>query len=139
MKVANVSDWMTDEELVRNGAPLELGDGRTLYVKRAGARNRAYFAARAEVDDDDERGLARVYARTIVCGWAGFKDATGATVPWSPEECAEVFEAAPEIFAAVVMFSAVRANFRAKEVEHESAQVKKSSGGAKAPARSLNG
>lgn len=138
MRVANVEDWRSDPELCKSGAPLDLGKGRTLYVRRFGQRNREFMVAAAGMDSKDEAAQMRLYARTLVAGWSGFNDKDGNAVPFSVEECFELFRAAPEIFDAVHAFSVARANFRVAQVEEDRAQVKTLSTGAKVQALTAN-
>lgn len=130
MKIANAKDWITDAALY-DGAPLDLGQGRTLYVKRYGQRNRAFIAAISALpagnsEEANEAPLREIYARTLIAGWSGFTDANGQAVPYSVEECVELLQAAPEIFDAVSIFAAQRANFRTREQQEERDEVKKS-------------
>jgi hypothetical protein len=135
MKFGNVGDWHTSVAKSANGVPLDLGEGRTLLVKRAGTRNRAFMAAVATIDVNDDAASRAVYARTVVAGWSGFNDEAGNPIPFSPEACIELFDYAPEIFDLMWLFAAQRANFRDAELAEEKAQVKKQSSGTKAQAR----
>lgn len=125
MKVANVTDWQTDADLLEAGAPLDIGEGRALIVKRAGIRNREFMAAVAGIDAKDEAAAMRVFAATVVVGWRGFRDADGNEVAYSAAECFEVFRACPELYDATFLFANRRANFRAEELEAEKVQLKK--------------
>jgi len=138
MKIANVNDWRTDPELITNGARCEIGDGRAFIVRRAGTRNRMYASAMVGIDTDDEHSVMQVIARTIVIGWEGFNDASGAPVPFDVEECVALFSECPELFDRVLLFAAHRANFRAREIEKDSQAVKARPGGARAQARTAS-
>jgi hypothetical protein len=135
MKFGNVNDWHTSLAKSANGVLLDLGEGRSLLVKRAGTRNREFMAAVAAIDVKDDAATREVYARTVVAGWSGFNDEAGNPIPFSAEACIELFKFAPEIFDLMWMFAAQRANFRDVELAEEKAQVKKQSGGTKAQAR----
>lgn len=125
----NLDDWHTDETLMREGAPLELGKGRTLLVRRSGTRNRDFMVAIAESDANDERATRAIYARYIVAGWRGLLDPAGEPVPFTPEACEKMFEYCPEVFDAVWLFATQRANFHTAKLEEDSDSVKASSGG----------
>lgn len=125
----NLDDWHTDESLTRDGAPLDLGGGRTLLVRRSGTRNRDFMVAVAESDATDERQQRDIYARHIVAGWSGINDAAGEPVPFTPEACVALFEYCPEVFDAVWLFATQRANYHAVKLAEDSDRVKALSGG----------
>lgn len=120
----NLDDWHTDEARTRDGAPLDLGNGRTLLVRRSGTRNRVFMAAVADMDPGDEPAQFALYARHIVAGWSGILDARGEPIPYTPEACVALFEYAPEMFDTVMMFAAQRGNFREKELAESRDAVK---------------
>jgi hypothetical protein len=136
MRIANVSDWRTDPQRSINGAPLDLGEGRTIYVRRAGTRNRDFMAAMVGIDTEDEAALRQIVARTLLASWSGFLDTEGAEVAFSAEECVALFEACPELFDRIWIFASQRANFQTQEVSADAAQLKKRPGGMKAQAHS---
>jgi hypothetical protein len=135
MKFGNLNDWHTDPEKCTQGVPLNLGEGRTLLVRRGGTRNRDFMAAVAGVDPADEVATQQVYARTVVAGWSGILDDKAEPIPFSPEACLELFHYAPEIFDAVWLFAAQRGNFRDGEIAADKSAVKTRSGGSRAQAR----
>jgi hypothetical protein len=123
-RFGNLRDWHTDEKLARDGARLDLGDGRALLVRRTGTGNRAFLAAAAELDSDDQTAQFETYARHVVSGWEGIVDAAGAPIPYTPEECVALFQYAPEIFDAVWVFATKRANYQVKESAEDADAVK---------------
>lgn len=141
MQFGNLDDWKTDPRAVTTGMPLDLGRGRTIYVRRAGTVSREFVAAcaarsAAGVDPDDPAEQMALYARSVVVNWSGIVDATGAEIPYSPETAVELFTAFPEIWALVWPFANSRANFVMQEMEEAKQQVKRRSGGVTAQANS---
>lgn len=135
MKFGNVTDWHTNVERAKTGVPLDLGNGRTLIVKRAGSRNREFMAAIAGIDTGDDAALYDVCARTLIVGWHGIEDENGSDIEFSTEACLELFRFAPEIADAAFMFAAARSNFRDEEMSADRSAVKKRSGGSIKSAR----
>lgn len=141
MQFGNLEDWKTDPRAGTTGMPLELGQGRRLFIRRAGTVSREFVAAcaarsAAGIDPDDPEEQMVLYARSVVVGWEGITDANDAAIPYSSEACIELFRAFPEIWALVWPFANSRANFRAQEMEAAKAQVKRPSGGVTAQANS---
>lgn len=109
MKLTNIEDLATDEKLSTDGAPLDLGSGRTIWVRRMGGHNREfqYIFARKLV----ERGAAlekmqpqdraamelEIFVEHIVSRWAGFETEEG-EAPCTPELVRELFEQCPDIY-----------------------------------------
>lgn len=129
MKIANVTDWRTDAEKIAHGVPLDLGAGRSIIVKRAGTRNRDFMADVVRVNTEAEPEVMACYARTVVVGWVGMKDADGADVPYTVDNCVDLFKDCPEIFDRVQGFASSRANYSAEEQQAASDAVKVTPGG----------
>ena len=106
MDFGNLDDWKTDPRACTTGMPLDLGRGRTLFVRRAGTVSREFVAAcaarsSAGIDPDDPDEQMVLYARSVVVGWEGITDAKDAPIPYTAEGCIELFRAYPEIWAQV--------------------------------------
>lgn len=138
MRIANLDDWRTDPMALSKGVPLDLGENRRLIVRRTGTRNREFMAAMVGIETSDETSVMQAYARTVVVGWEGFNDESGEPVPFSPEECVELFVACPELFDRVTIFAAQRGNYRAQQLDEAKAQVKRRPGGTNAQARTAS-
>lgn len=136
-KFGNMGDWFSDAKKCRNGVPCDIGEGRTILVKRAGTMNRAYLAAAIGVDMDDAAALAKLVAGTLVYGWEGVLDADGKPMPFSPDACESLFAQAPELCSVIFFFANARRHYRADELTEDKRAVKTRSGGSKAQAHSL--
>lgn len=141
MDFGNLDDWKTDPRAYTTGIPLDLGQQRALFLRRAGTVSREFVAAiaarqAAGVDPDDPDEQKVLYARSVVVGWSGIVDAAGEPIPYTPEACIELFRAYPEIWALVWPFANSRANFTAHEMEADRQQVKALPGGETARANS---
>src|SRR5262245_346911 len=119
-----LDDWHTDAGLARDGARLDLGEGRALFVRRTGTANRAFLAAAAEMDTDDTADQFEVYAGPAGARWEGIVDAAGEAVPYSPAACVALFEYAPEIFDAVWVFATKRTNYQLKRQREDAEALK---------------
>ena len=129
MKFANVEDWQSSRAREREGVPCDIGKGRTIIVRRAGTRNRAYMAGLVAVSAEDLHAIERLFAETIVCGWQGLRDERGAEVAYSVDACVELFEQCPDLADFVARFANERANYHAAEVEEETEHLKVIPGG----------
>ena len=116
-RFGNFNDWHTDPALVANGVPFDAKHGRTLIVRRAGGMNRKLMAAVADIEQSDEHALMRAYAAHVVVGWEGVHDPDGAPIPYSAEACLALFEFAPELFLAMLVFVGDRTNYGAEKLE----------------------
>ena len=107
------------------------GDIFELKIKRAGARNtewrKLYNQLLRPVEEENEAGkisesenhymMAELYAKSCVIGWKGLKDAEGNEVPFSLENCLELFCFMPELLTKVINDCHERSNFAHKEKE----------------------
>ena len=112
MSLKNIDDLATDEKLSVDGVPLDLGKGRTLWIRRAGGHNRqfGYVVARnlaAMGGDYEAMSLEaqqsleqRVFAECIVARWEGFEDEVG-PAECTPENVRELFELSPDVYEKV--------------------------------------
>jgi len=134
----NLHDWRTDPDKCTNGAPFDLGQGRTLIVRRANINDREIQAQFAAVDRDDEKATQEVFARTLVKDWRGFVDDKGEPIPFSPEACAAMLAYANEIWEPLQRFAMNRANYAYTQNQEEIAGVKASRDGAQVQAPTAN-
>lgn len=142
MDFGNLDDWKIDPRSLTTGVPLDLGRGRSLFIRRAGTVSREFVAAcaarqSAGVDPDDPDEQMVLYARSVVVGWAGIVDSAGQPIPFTSEACLELFRAYPEVWALVWPFANSRSNFRTQEMQEDREQVKPPPGGETARANSL--
>ena len=106
-RFSNLRGAAVVSDAVRSYTFHDLAGSPELQVAPATQANREYFnAALAAARDkanvgrkvtvaslaDDRITRAKLYARHVVKGWSGVKDATGALVPFSPEACEEFLE-----------------------------------------------
>ena len=112
--LGNIADLSVDEKKSTEGVPLELGRGRTLWVRQAGGHNRAMIWEAAEVAErlaDELEGLEprerdyvthrAITAELLVARWAGFKDEKGKPLDYTPAAGLELFSASPDTLSAV--------------------------------------
>ena len=110
--LGNIDDLTTDEKKSCDGVPLDLGQGRRLWIRQAGGHNRALGWRGAEVAeglvdtleglDDRERDYIvhrAITAELLVARWEGFTDTKGNPVEYSPAAGLELFSASPETLA----------------------------------------
>lgn len=123
-RFGNFNDWRTDPALCANGVPFDAKGGRTLIVRRAGGMNRKLMAAMADVTANDEAALMRAYAEHVVVGWEGVLDPDGAPIPYSSDACFALFDFAPELFLAMLVFVGDRTNYGAAKLEESKENLK---------------
>jgi hypothetical protein len=116
-RFGNMGDLHTVPSLEVDGAPLDLGEGRVLMVRRAGGRNRTFLAAMSGVNDSTPtRELAQAVSRALLAGWSGILDQDGNALDYTPELAAELLEYAPDLIDRVVAFAAERANYAEQQL-----------------------
>lgn len=123
-RFGNFDDWRTDPKLIAEGVPFDAKAGRTLLVRRAGGMNRKLMAALHDVQPDDEKALQRAYAEHVVANWEGVLDAEGQPIPYSADACEALFEYAPELFLALLVFVGDRTNYGATKLAEAKEAVK---------------
>lgn len=112
MRLTNIGDLATDEKLSQDGVPLDLGEGRVLWVRRAGGHNRefAYVLARNLAAQDESYASMsaearaalelRVFSECMVSRWQGFETDDG-EAPCTPDLVRDLFESAPDVYEKV--------------------------------------
>lgn len=139
-KFANVyTRFGTEPKLEERGVVMDydLADGSTfsIKIKRAGARNEEWKRLYNEIvkprADDIIEGkvsekenkilLAEVWAKSVVVGWANIKDSEGNEVPFSVENCYELFCFMPDLLNDVINDSHNRSNFQ-EEIKQATAK-----------------
>lgn len=128
----NLDDWRTDAEREKNGAPLDLGGGRVLFVRRANVFDKAVQAEFAKIDGKNDRQVQGLFAQRFVAGWEGITDSGGNPVPFSPEAVMALFKFAPDIWDELQRFAMNRSNYALKSLREDRDAVKKHSDGEKA-------
>lgn len=94
------------------GVVLNYGDGQKIRILRAGGSNQKFYEAirrhssasgelvRVSPDNADAvLSLAKVYADSIVVGWEGIKDSSGADMSYSKENVIKLLTDLPELFS----------------------------------------
>ena len=130
-KFANITDMLSDEKAEKDGVELAFGNGRFIVVMRSGVANRNYKSVMSRifkphqnvtgaVSMTDAAALSlikEVYAEAVVLDWRGFVDAEGKNIPYSKNNCVDLFTASPQIFEIVQSESAKFSNFARREIE----------------------
>lgn len=130
-KFANVYErFGTSSEMEQKGVVIDyhLPDKGTfsLCIKRAGARNvewkKVYNQVMKPYAEDIEQGLlsesenkillAEIWAKTVIVGWSGLKDADEKEIPFSKETAYELFCFMPDLLNDVIADSHLRSNFQ---------------------------
>lgn len=126
-RFANLQEFAPDRELSINGARLELGQGRVLFVRQAGGYNRRFehltaIRARqrgmdAHTEELEARLLAdeiaiQVAAECLIAGWEGLVDADGEPIECTPESTLELLQEHPHVAERVVAFAYHEENYR---------------------------
>jgi len=128
---ANIDDYKSDEKAENDGIDLSFGNARFITITRAGSSNRKYKSVMGRLfkphtkatgelslsDDEANDLMKKVYAESIVVGWRGFKDESKKDIPFSKENCFELFTVSPEIFDIVREQSAKFSNFARGEAQ----------------------
>lgn len=131
MQFGNINDYVTDPDLERDGIRLAFGKGRFIDIRRAGGSNTEFLTDMAErvrkhekeIEDgvlEEEvasKEFIESYARTVVIGWEGWKDAKGKDVPFNVENCVALFQASEEIYSKVRKNAQDLDNFRQEEIK----------------------
>ena len=103
--------FKTDADLeAKSGIELDYGDGVKIRVLRAGGSNLAFQKALREAlikhgrrlsamsDDESVRGMAEIYADTVIVGWEGISDENDEPLPFSKANVVKVLTELPELF-----------------------------------------
>jgi hypothetical protein len=138
-------DFEMDENLESGqGVALDYDDGRTIIIHRAGGSNKKFervlraamkphqrkFNLGTISPEKERELLIDVYAKAVVIGWSGIT-ANGTEVPFTPENCAALFKAYPDLFQDVRDAATQLSNFRKAEKEDAEKNSGASSAGAK--------
>lgn len=133
--------FATDPKLEADGVWMEVGDGASLLIARTGnpkhselvARHVRPIARRIEKGlvpkEKTRKLLAKIYARSILLGWKGIEDETGAEIPYSAAKAEELLHDLPDFFDLVQSLADDRAAFRAEEIEEDAKHLGEGSGG----------
>ena len=130
-KFSNIDDYVTDPKIEIEGVDLAFGKDRFITVKRAGGANVAftnYIAMKFEqhknevsrnvfTDEKAREIMQEAYARFVAIDWRGWKDGEGHEVPFTVQDCIELFNESREIYEAVVTQCNNLNNFRAVQVK----------------------
>lgn len=135
--------FATDQLAEKNGITLDLGDGVTIAIRRAGGHNAAFARVleakskpyRRQIDlgtldpDLNRRLMVEVYADTIALGWTGITDRSGTELPFTRDNFIAVMTDLPDLFALVTEEANRLANFRAADIEETASALGNGSSG----------
>lgn len=141
--------FATNEDAERTGIVLDLGEGVTITVRRAGGRNAAYQRVleakvkpyRRQIDlgtldpELNRRLIIEAYAEAVVLGWSGVTDRAGKALAFSRDNFIKVMSDLPDLFGVIVDEAGRAANFRAAEIEETAAVLGKGSSGTSSGAK----
>ena len=123
--LGTIDDLETDRTASIDGVPLEVGAGRTIWVRRAGGHNRTWALGLAEAAEELDDSLdteaqgyelnKRVAAERLIARWEGFEDADGNEVQFSAELGRELFDRAPDILQEVLTLAMSRDAYQLAE------------------------
>lgn len=136
MDFGNIDNWRSDRDLELHGVDLPFGADRFITIRRAGGANRAFWNVANEIaqqiadettggdttklpQDVWEQVQIRAYAQRLVVGWRGFKDRSGADIPYTPDAFVALCEAAPDIWDFVRAQATRRERFRRSAIEQD--------------------
>lgn len=126
-RFANLREFAPDRKASLEGAALDLGGGRVVYVRQAGGHHRRFEHVCAlrmrergviEMADELEQRVAadevavEVAAEVLIAGWDGLVDVDGQPVECTPEAALELVQRHPAIADRIVRFAYGEENFR---------------------------
>ncbi len=133
------NQFKTDPELEKNGLWLEYGPNskkqeQRIRIARAGGAN-SQFQKRMEAltkpyrrqiqteiigNDVVQRLMRQAYAETVVLGWENIEGPDGADMPFTVENCVQLFTDLPDLFTDVQEQAQKAVLFRAEVREADS-------------------
>lgn len=103
--------FKTDSDMEsKSGIELDYGDGVKFRVLRAGGSNLSFQKALRDAlikhgrrlsamsDDESVRGMAEIYADTVIVGWEGITDEHDEPLPFNRANVVKVLTELPELF-----------------------------------------
>ncbi len=127
------AQFETDNSLEREGILLEYGVNKagkpiTIRIARAGGANTAFTKqidirtkpVRRQIQNETieramiDRILRETYASSVVLGWENVEDKDGKPLPFNRDNCLQLFEDLPDLFADIQEQSQRVALFRAE-------------------------
>lgn len=123
----------TDKKLEQAGITLDYGDGLEIRIARAGGSNIKFekstqFKMRKYnqqlkhdlLEPDQMREVMReVLAETVVLGWSGVTDREGNELPFTRDNCVQLFKDLPDLFDDVLEQSRKASLFKEVVLEEE--------------------
>jgi hypothetical protein len=145
VKFGNLGSYERNDDLEAvSGIDVIFPNGITLTCLRAGGANHKYRAAlrkyitptisrRIEAgtmkQEDEDSLWAQIYAESIVIGMRGAVDPSGKKIPYSKENVAALFEAAPDMMKTTRETVEDMMSFREHEIKEEAKNLGNSSPG----------
>lgn len=131
------SMFETEESLEKKGVTIEYGEAGSFQVARAGGANEKYSKSAESVmrpfrrlieqellpDKKAKVLLYTIYAESVVLAWEGVrakptvKGQPGELIPFTVENCVQLFTNLPELFADIQSFASSGKNFKSDDVE----------------------
>lgn len=122
--------FATDPKLERDGVWHDYGEFK-LLIARAGGHNRAYmqtaeavmrpYRRQIQLDmlapEKSEELMMTIFARSVMRGWEGITDDEGEPLPFTVENCVDLFTKFPDLFADVREVANRIALYRVAETE----------------------
>lgn len=123
----------TDKKAEQEGIILDYGDGMEIRIARAGGSNVKFeksvqqkmrkYGLQAKHDllePEQQREIFReVLAETVVLGWKGVTDRDGNDLPYSKDNCIQLFKDLPDLFDDVLEQSRKSSLFKQNLLEVE--------------------
>lgn len=123
----------TDKKAEQEGIVLDYGDGMEIRIARAGGSNTKFEKAVQQrmrkyglqakhdlLEPEQQREIFRdVLAETVVLGWDGMYDRDGEEIPFSKENCIQLFKDLPDLFDDVLEQSRKSSLFKQSLLEAE--------------------
>lgn len=123
----------TDKQLEQEGIVLDYGDGLELRIRRAGGSNQRFEKVTQQkfrkydrlvkndlLETDQMREVMReVLAETVVISWKGVTDREGNELPFTKENCIQLFKDLPDLFDDVLEQSRKASLFKQTILEEE--------------------
>lgn len=120
------AQFKNDEKYERDGVTLDLGDAGKFKIARAGGANKRFekafskamrpYRRRIETNtvtnDELQKEVVKVFAKTVILGWEGVTGKDGNDLPFTYENCVTVMTDLPDLFREIHEAATEQALFR---------------------------